>query len=69
MTVLYLVGVLALRFMLAEPAPAREVLVDTLLSRRRSTSCSRGPSSRWCSGCSRAPPPPRLGPEVGALGW
>ena len=31
MTVLYLVGALALRFMLAEPAPAREVLVDTLL--------------------------------------
>jgi rod shape-determining protein MreD len=31
MTVLYLVGALVLRFMLAEPAPAREVLVDTLL--------------------------------------
>ena len=31
MTVLYLVGALALRFMLAEPAPAREVLVDTLV--------------------------------------
>ena len=31
MTVLYLVGALALRFMLAEPAPAREVLVNTLV--------------------------------------
>jgi rod shape-determining protein MreD len=31
MTVLYLAGALALRFMLAEPAPARDVLVDTLL--------------------------------------
>ena len=31
MTVLFLVGMLLLRFMLAEPAPAREVLVDTLL--------------------------------------
>ena len=30
MTVLFLVGMLALRFMLAEPAPAREVLFDTL---------------------------------------
>jgi rod shape-determining protein MreD len=31
MTVLFLIGMLALRFMLTEPAPAREVLVDTLL--------------------------------------
>ena len=30
MTVLFAVGVLALRFMLGEPAPAQEVLVETL---------------------------------------
>jgi rod shape-determining protein MreD len=30
MTVLYLAGALALRFVLAEPAPARDVLVETL---------------------------------------
>ncbi|HEU0304299.1 MAG TPA: rod shape-determining protein MreD [Gaiellaceae bacterium] len=31
MTVLYLAGALVLRFVLAEPAPARDVLVDTLV--------------------------------------
>jgi rod shape-determining protein MreD len=31
MTLVYLLGLLAVRFMLAEPAPARVVLVDTLL--------------------------------------
>jgi hypothetical protein len=31
MTVLYLVGALAVRVMLAEPVPARVVLVDTLV--------------------------------------
>ena len=31
MTLLYLLGTLAVRFMLAEPAPARTVLVDTFL--------------------------------------
>jgi rod shape-determining protein MreD len=31
MTLAYLLGLLAVRFMLAEPAPARVVLVDTLL--------------------------------------
>ncbi len=68
MTVLYLVGVLALRFMLAEPAPAREVLVDTLLQSVALNVLLTWPIFALVRRLLPRPTAARLVPEVGALG-
>jgi rod shape-determining protein MreD len=68
MTVLYLVGALALRFMLAEPAPAREVLVDTLLQSVALNVLLTWPIFALVRRLLPRPTAVRLGSEVGALG-
>lgn len=68
MTVLYLVGALALRFVLAEPAPAREVLVDTLVQSIALNLLLTWPIFALVRRLLPRRSVVRLGPEAGALG-
>jgi rod shape-determining protein MreD len=68
MTVLFLVGMLALRFMLAEPAPAREVLVDTLLQSIALNLLLTWPVFAVVRRLLPRRPAITFGPEVSALG-
>ena len=68
MTVLFLVGMLLLRFMLAEPAPAREVLVDTLLQSIALNILLTWPVFAVVRRLLPRRPAVSFGPEVSALG-
>ena len=68
MTVLFLVGMLALRFMLAEPAPAREVLVNTLLQSVALNLVLTLPVFAVVRRLLPRRPAATFGPEVSALG-
>ncbi len=68
MTVLFLVGMLALRFMLAEPAPARDVLVDTLLQSVALNLVLTLPVFAVVRRLLPRRPAATFGPEVSALG-
>jgi rod shape-determining protein MreD len=68
MTVLFLVGMLARRFMLAEPAPAREVLVDTLFQSIALNLLLTWPVFALVRRLLPRRPVATFGPEVSALG-